>query len=73
MRKWRGFGSVGEEDVVLDHTKHSSAYVMQLSYAHRTEWWVSGKTQEIRSFGPYPTVEAAKNAAEMLQEQGLLY
>ena len=73
MRKWRTIAGSEDEDVVLDHSEHSSAYVMSVRYTHHKEWWVSGRLQEVKAFGPYPTVEAAKDAAEMLQEQGLLY
>jgi hypothetical protein len=74
MRKWRTISGPEDEDVVLEHSEHSSAYVMSLKRpTHPKEWWVSGRLQSVKTFGPYPTIEAAKDAAEMLQEQGLLY
>lgn len=69
---WRGIGGPNDDDVALDHPEHSSAYVLCIARAHSIDWWVSGRLQPVKAFGPYPTIEAAKDAAEMLQEQGLL-
>jgi len=73
MHKWKSLDSGVDKNYALDHDVHNTACILNLLSDRRTkEWWISGSHQKIKSFGPYPTADEAKRAAEMLQAQGLL-